>query len=95
MKIRKTAAVILTFVMLIQNAVFAAEPPKPEGKAAILMEASTGKVLMEMNADEPLPPALPPQPATDTAVRAAAITTLTILFFITFSLLKNKGALNF
>lgn len=31
--------------------------PTPDCRSAILMEASTGTVLMEMNADEPLPPA--------------------------------------
>ncbi|MBQ9086190.1 MAG: D-alanyl-D-alanine carboxypeptidase [Clostridia bacterium] len=31
--------------------------PTPDCKSAILMEASTGMILMEQNADEPLPPA--------------------------------------
>ncbi len=57
MNIKKITAVFLIFVSVIPHTVFAAEPPQIEGKAAILMEAGTGRVLMEKNADEALPPA--------------------------------------
>lgn len=57
MIMRKTAVLLLICTLLPHCTVFAAEPPQVDGASAILMEASTGKVLMEMNADTPLPPA--------------------------------------
>lgn len=43
-------------VVLSSNVVFAAAP-QIDGKSAVLMESSTGKILSEQNADEALPPA--------------------------------------
>lgn len=67
MKLKKLTALILTMSLVIYLFVPAvsAEPQQaPEGnefnldcRSAILMEAGTGKVLYEMNADESLPPA--------------------------------------
>ena len=51
---------IVSFVMIFILTAFsvqAAELPEAQARSAILMEASTGKVLMEQNADEALPPA--------------------------------------
>ncbi len=50
------------FVSIIAAAIFftntvLAAAPIIDGKSAILMEASTGQILAEQNADEPLPPA--------------------------------------
>lgn len=53
--IKKVTALICSFIFSA-NIVFAAQPDI-DGKSAILMEASTGKVLSEQNADEALPPA--------------------------------------
>lgn len=59
-------ALILTFILTVLSATvvsFAEEitpisaAPTPECKSALLMEASTGTVLFEQNADEALPPA--------------------------------------
>lgn len=57
MNIKRSVSVMLVFIMTAAVPVLAAEPPQVEGKAAILMEASTGRVLAETNADEALPPA--------------------------------------
>lgn len=59
-------ALILTFILTVLSATvigFAEEilpisaAPTPDCKSALLMEASTGEVLFEQNADEALPPA--------------------------------------
>lgn len=47
---------VVAAVIFSANAIFAA-PPQLDGKSAILMEASTGQILAEQNADEALPPA--------------------------------------
>lgn len=54
--LRKSIAVILMIILSV-NIVCAAPAPVIEGKSAVLMEASTGKILAEQNADEALPPA--------------------------------------
>lgn len=55
--IKRYTAVILLAVITMNTAVFAASPPSIDAKASIIMEASTGKVIAEENADAPLPPA--------------------------------------
>lgn len=47
---------IIAATIFFTNTVLAAAPVI-DGKSAILMEASTGQILAEQNADEPLPPA--------------------------------------
>lgn len=57
--LKKTLSIFLTFIVLssaVQN-IYGAEPLVVEGKSAVLMEVSTGKVLFEQNPDEALPPA--------------------------------------
>ncbi len=59
-KIKKTVALIsvFAFLFLFSLPVFAVEyTADVNAKSAVLMEASTGKVIFEMNADHPLPPA--------------------------------------
>lgn len=58
MSAKRFIAVIMLFITAFSGIdVYAAEAPVLDGKAYILMEASTGKVLAESNADEALPPA--------------------------------------
>lgn len=52
---KKIISIILMTLIISEN-VFAAAP-EIDGRSAILMEASTGKILAEQNADEALPPA--------------------------------------
>lgn len=54
---KKFIGISFSFILIFNSAVFAASPPEIDAKASILMEASTGKVLSEHNADSPLPPA--------------------------------------
>ncbi|MBQ6554819.1 MAG: D-alanyl-D-alanine carboxypeptidase [Firmicutes bacterium] len=58
MSAKKIIAVIMLFITAFSGIdVYAANVPVLDGRAYILMEASTGKVLAENNADEALPPA--------------------------------------
>ncbi|MBR6401734.1 MAG: D-alanyl-D-alanine carboxypeptidase [Firmicutes bacterium] len=57
MRIKKFTAVFILTALMPACAVNAAQPPSVDAAAAILAEASTGTVLMEENADTPLPPA--------------------------------------
>ncbi len=68
MKLKKITAIILTFCLVLCGSVIIAhaEPAVSGGesvnfeldcRSAVLMEAGTGRVLYEMNADESLPPA--------------------------------------
>ena len=55
---KRFVAIILTLIILIAPInVTGAENMQFDAKSVILMEASTGKVLLENNADEALPPA--------------------------------------
>lgn len=58
MNTHKMLSVLLLFVLLFTVFASAAEFSAPlECRSAVLMEASTGRILYEKNADEPLPPA--------------------------------------
>ena len=58
MSVKRFIACLMFFVTAVSGInVCAAEAPVLDGKAYILMEASTGKVLAQNNADEALPPA--------------------------------------
>ncbi len=58
MKKDKWLCTVLTIALIFTLPAFGAEFSAPlECQSAILMEASTGRVLFEKNADEPLPPA--------------------------------------
>ena len=58
MNVKRFIACLMFFVTAVSGInVGAAEAPVLDGKAYILMEASTGKVLVQNNADEALPPA--------------------------------------
>ena len=58
MSVKRFIACLTFFVTAVSGInVGAAEAPVLDGKAYILMEASTGKVLVQNNADEALPPA--------------------------------------
>ena len=67
MKIKRITAILLTLCLLLCGSVISAHAEPMSGgeslnikldcRSAILMEAETGKVLYEMNADESLPPA--------------------------------------
>ena len=58
MSVKRFIACLMFFVTAVSGInVCAAEAPVLDGKAYILMEASTGKVLVQNNADEALPPA--------------------------------------
>ena len=53
--LRKAVVFLLSLTIFISAIPVLGEPLTPEVKSAILMEASTGTVLYEQNADEPLP----------------------------------------
>lgn len=53
--VRKTILFIISLAIFISSVPVLGEPLTPEVKSAILMEASTGTVLYEQNADEHLP----------------------------------------
>lgn len=59
MLVKKVPALILSFIMLFvfATSIFADAQMQFDAKSVLLMEASTGKVLYENNADEALPPA--------------------------------------
>ena len=53
----KIFTAVISAVMLFSCVAFAAQPPEVDAQAYILMEAQTGNVIFEKNADTPLPPA--------------------------------------
>lgn len=65
MKIKRVGVILLLLIVMCSSQVFAATTPKKNtnqtiaatARSYILMEESSGKVLLERNADEPLPPA--------------------------------------
>lgn len=58
---RRFISLLLSIILVIcyTNVVYSADPPplSVNAKSAVIMEASTGKILFEQNADEALPPA--------------------------------------
>ena len=55
--IKRMIYVFAILIFMFANTVYAAAPPEADCAAMILMEAKTGRVLAEKNADTPLPPA--------------------------------------
>ena len=59
-KVIGVLSVVISFVIVFSTCAFAAEEKYPveiKAKSAILMDVSSGKILMEKNAHEKLPPA--------------------------------------